>query len=107
MRLIVRNGPTSSAPQVDAKLVGLILKAQEWFAELASGRCSGVAEIAENAQVSTSYVTRVMHLAFLAPDIVERIVSGKAPSELNAERLGRMGALPMEWAAQRELLGIG
>lgn len=107
MRLIVRNGATPEAPQVDAKLVGLISKAQEWFAELASGRCSGVAEIAENAQVSTSYVTRVMHLAFLAPDIVERIVRGEGPPDLTAERLGRMGPLPIEWAAQRKLLGIG
>lgn len=75
-------------------------------AALASGRCSGVAEIAENAQVSTSYVTRVMHLAFLAPDIVERIVLGEGPSNLTAERLGRMGPLPMAWAEQRELLGM-
>ena len=107
MRLIVRNGAIPEAPQVDAKLVGLISKAQEWFADLASGRCSGVADIAENAKVSTSYVTRVMHLAFLAPDIVERIVRGEGPPDLTAERLGRMGALPMDWAEQRELLGIG
>ncbi|MGE0704186.1 MAG: recombinase family protein, partial [Vicinamibacterales bacterium] len=73
---------------------------------LASGRCRGVGEIAANHDVTTSYVMRVMPLAFLAPDIVEAIVAGKAPSGLTAERLRRMGALPVAWDAQRAVLGI-
>ena len=106
MRLIVRNGPTPAAPTIDPKLVALIAKAQDWFASLASGRCRGVGEIAANHDVTTSYVMRVMPLAFLAPDIVEAIVAGKGPSGLTAERLRRMGALPMAWEAQRAMFGI-
>jgi hypothetical protein len=36
--------------------------------------------IAKEERVTSSYVTRVMYLAFLAPDIVERILRGDYPS---------------------------
>jgi hypothetical protein len=46
-------------------------------------------------------------LAFLAPDIVERILRGDHPSELNAERLlKRIVPLPIAWEEQRALLGL-
>ncbi|HEU4458527.1 MAG TPA: recombinase family protein [Methylibium sp.] len=106
MRLIVRDRTIAPAPQFDAKLIALIGKAQGWFAALASGRCKGVAEIAEQDVVGASYVARVIRLAFLAPDIVERITKGEAPPELTTERLSRIGELPMDWQAQRRLLGM-
>ncbi|EWS54645.1 MULTISPECIES: recombinase family protein [unclassified Methylibium] len=107
MRLIVGNGSAPRARQADGKLIGLIAKAQGWFALLASGRCSTVAEVAKQAQISPSYVTRVIYLAFLAPDIVEAIATGEGPLELSADRLTRMGPLPMDWEEQRALLGMG
>lgn len=106
MRLVVKDGVRTSEPRVDARLVTLISKAQGWFADLASGRCSSVAEVAAQSEVGSSYVARVMHLAFLAPDIVERIVRGEAPADLTVDRLCRIGALPMEWQEQRRLLGM-
>ncbi|MEN6584896.1 MAG: hypothetical protein ABFE02_02445 [Sulfuricella sp.] len=51
-------------------------------------------------------MTRVTYLAFLAPDIVQRIVRGDHPLELNAERLLRMVPLPVDWDEQRVLLGM-
>lgn len=106
MRLIVRSEAANGSPRVDAKLVAVIAKAQQWFGMLASGQAAGVGEIASAHQVGSSYVTRVIYLAFLAPNIIERIASGRAPVELSAERLTRMVPLPADWAAQRELLGM-
>lgn len=69
MRLIVGDHTIAVAPHIDAKLIALIVKAQGWFAALASGRCKALTEIAEQDGVGSSYVARVMRLAFLAPDI--------------------------------------
>ena len=54
---------------------------------------------------TSSYVSRVLHLAFLAPDIVQRIASGHSP-QLNARQLIRQVPLPIDWTQQRELLGV-
>ncbi len=107
VRLIVRPAGESATRGVDAKLVALISKAHDWFERLSSGRCGSVQAIAQEEQIaSSSYVTRVIYLAFLAPDIVQRIVRGEQPVDLTADRLIRMGPLPMAWEDQREMLGM-
>ena len=55
--------------------------------------------------MTTAYVTRVTHLAMLAPDIVQKITHGDHPPALNAERLIHLVPLPMDWTEQRSLLG--
>ncbi len=107
VRLIVRPAGESATRGVDAKLVALIAKAHDWFERLSSGRCDSVQAIALEEQIaSSSYVTRVIYLAFLAPDIVQRIVRGEQPVDLTADRLIRMGPVPVAWEDQRALLGM-
>ena len=106
VRLIVGAQGEPAARGVDAKLVGLIAKAHDWFDRLSSGRCDGVQALALEEQISGSYVTRVMYLAFLAPDLVQRIVRGDHPLDLTADRLMDMVPLPEAWEAQRVLLGM-
>ena len=53
-----------------------------------------------------SDVTRFLPFAFLAPDIVEKILDGRQPIELNVERLKKVGPIPADWNAQRRLLGF-
>ncbi|MDO9315298.1 MAG: recombinase family protein, partial [Burkholderiaceae bacterium] len=107
VRLIVRPAGESATRGVDAKLVSLISKAHDWFERLSSGRCDSVQAIAQEEQIaSSSYVTRVIYLAFLAPDIVQRIVRGEQPVDLTADQLIRMGPLPVAWEDQRVLLGM-
>ena len=53
-------------------------------------------------RLRSSYVTRVIYLALLAPDIVQAIVRGEQPVELTADP----GPLPMAWEDQREMLGM-
>ena len=62
--------------------------------------------IAEAEGVSPSYVTRLLRLAYLAPDIVTAIVDGQQPPELNAEKLMRNTRLPLSWETQRKQLGF-
>ena len=106
VRLIVRAPGAAVSRGADPKLVALVAKAHEWLARLISGRCNSVHAIAREEQVTSSYVTRVLYLAFLAPDIVQRIIRGDHPLEWNAARLIRAVPLPLAWDEQRVRLGL-
>lgn len=63
-------------------------------------------QMAEAENVTRSYVYRFIRLAFLSPDIVKAIMTGKAPETLTADKLIRHITLPIDWKEQRELLGF-
>ncbi len=63
-------------------------------------------EIAKEEGVAGSYVTRLLRLSFLAPDIVAAILKGEQPPELTASRLAQWKNLPLDWTAQRKVLGF-
>jgi site-specific DNA recombinase len=64
-------------------------------------------EVARRDGVGKQYVSRLVRLAFLAPEIVERIVAGRQPPELTAQALRtRRFDIPVDWAAQRRALGF-
>jgi DNA invertase Pin-like site-specific DNA recombinase len=106
VRLIVRSPVETARRGPDPKMVALLAKAHDWFARLTSGRCDSVNTIAQDENVTSSYVTRVIYLAFLDPGIVQRILRGDHPLELNSKRLMRMLPLPLAWEEQRTLLGL-
>ena len=73
---------------------------------MTSGRSPSIAAIAKTQQVTSSYVTRVVQLAFLAPDIVQSFARGEHPPHLNERRILREVPLPIDWSQQRLLLGF-
>lgn len=50
------------------------------------------------------YVGKVFACAFLAPDIVEAILEGRQPRDLNFEKLCKH--IPLSWAEQRKQFGL-
>jgi len=65
---------------------------------------SSIADVAEHSGVDRTYIGRLITLAFLAPDIVERIISGNHSAALTPERLRKACPLPRRWDEQRALL---
>jgi hypothetical protein len=63
-----------------------------------------VTEIAEAERLNESYVSRILRVALLAPDIIEAILSGRADQALMLERLER--PLPLRWEEQRHLIRL-
>ena len=57
----------------------LIVKARNWWQRLQQERGPMVSTIAEQEGVNHSYVTRVLRLAFLSPQIVEAIIASFLP----------------------------
>ena len=106
-RLVLDGGHMGeSDARIDPVLVKAIVRGQQWFEDLASGRGGSIAEIAEAKGVSARYVGHLIPLAFLAPDIVASILSGTQPVELTAENLTKRIDLPLAWTEQRTLLGF-
>ena len=54
----------------------------------------------------SNHVGRLIPLAFLAPDIAARILSGIQPVDLTTENLTKRIDLPPGWTEQRTLLGF-
>ena len=106
MRLVIGGG-SGSAPRIDSTILKATARARRWFDDLVSGRADSMVEIGKREGVGKRYVSRMIHLAFLAPAIIEGIVEGSQPPELTAQFLstGR-GDLPLSWQAQEKLLGF-
>jgi site-specific DNA recombinase len=107
VRLILRGPDEGKAQGPNPRLIALLAKAQRWFAALSTGQQPSVMAIAAEHGMASSDVTNTVYLAFLAPDIVERVVAGDHPAWLGTKRLLAMAPLPLDWAEQRRVLGMG
>ena len=84
-------------PQPDGTLIKALARAWRWQRMLDEGRCASVRELSEVERVSLSYISRMLRLTLLAPDIVERILDG-CPARQLAEL---MQPFPVAWERQR------
>jgi hypothetical protein len=90
-------------PQPDRTLVKALARAWRWQKLLDTGVYTSVTEISEAEDIGKSYVSRILRLALLAPDIIEAILAGRADQSLMLEQLER--PLPAGWEGQRQLIG--
>jgi site-specific DNA recombinase len=104
MKFIV-DGIANSAPP-DVTLIRLLVRAQKIGRLLVEMGSSTLDDIAQQESVSTSYVTRLVRLTFLAPDIIAAILAGNQPPELTANKLMADTRLPLDWRGQRTALGF-
>jgi hypothetical protein len=87
-------GATQSR-RLDSALVKALARAFRWKRMLESGEFISAAEIAEREGIAPSYLTRVMRLTLLAPDIVEAVLDGTQPPEVTLDRV--MREVPVQW----------
>ena len=87
---------------IDNAMVKAIAQAFRWREMLENGTHATIVEIAAAEKVNASYVSRVMRLTLLAPDIVEAIMNGRQPAHLKLKDL--LQCLPIGWQKQRNKL---
>jgi len=87
--------------RADSTLVKALARAFRWKRMLEAGEFATIAELAEREGIVSSYMTRVLRLTLLAPDLVEAILDGRQGQEVTLTRV--LGPLPAEWARQVEL----
>ncbi len=85
--------------RIDNTMVKALARAHRWKKQLDSGRYQTVQDLAEAEKINPSYIARVLRLTLLAPDIVEAILDGRQPAELQLDHL--LAPLPVEWERQR------
>jgi hypothetical protein len=66
---------------------------------LDDGVYASASEIGDAENISKSYVSRILRLALLAPDLVEEIVEGRTDQGMMLEQLER--PLPASWEERR------
>ena len=103
--MIIQSG--NQQRPVDHQLFNLIARGFAWREELSSGAAESASDIGKRDGISRPYVSRLIDLSFLAPDIIAAIANGTAPADLSSEKLQSIEALPLSWASQRAVLGFG
>jgi hypothetical protein len=77
-------------------------RAFRWRKLLEVGVYVTVEEIAQAEKINTSYVSRVLRLTLLAPEIVEAILDGRQPADMTLAVL--MRPFPVVWREQARAL---
>jgi site-specific DNA recombinase len=89
------------ASEPDANLVKALARAHQWFGWIVRGEADGIGAIARRERLDRAYVTRVLCLAFLAPEITKEILEGRQPLQPTAKRLINSAlGIPLSWAGQ-------
>lgn len=88
----------SSTSKIDNTLVKALARAFRWKRMLESGEFATIAELADREGIAPSYMTRVLRLTLLAPDIVESIIEGEQDQEITLAIM--LEPFPVEWSGQ-------
>ena len=94
----------SSQSKMDNTLVKALARAFRWKRMLECGEFTTIAELADREGIALSYMTRVLRINLLAPDIVESILNGQQGSEITLAIL--MTPFPTGWNDQMNELSL-
>ena len=72
-----------------------LARAFRWRKMLDAGVYSTINDLAKVKAVNATYVSRILRLTLLCPDVVEAILDGRQPAELQLDDL--LGALQLDW----------
>ncbi|MCC6983081.1 MAG: recombinase family protein [Bauldia sp.] len=103
-KLVIEGARREDEGRQDPKLIGLLAQAHRALRLLTTGSAGSIQAVATKIGQHPSDVTRILPLAFLAPNIVVGITSGVQPVSLTAQRLKRLTDLPEDWRLQRALI---
>ena len=101
-KLVITPNGMAAAPTPRSRLDSALLKALargfRWRKLLETGHFATIQEIAKAENINPSYISRVLRLTLLAPEIVEAILAGTQPAGLTRAEV--MKPFPMEWQRQ-------
>ena len=96
-KLVLTPGGTAArgAAAADTTLVKALARAFRWRRMMEAGQFATINEMAAAEKINSSYVSRLLRLTLLAPDIVEAILDGRQPDGMTLP--GLMEPLPVQW----------
>jgi hypothetical protein len=87
-----------------AALAKALVRGYRWRRQLMSGSAHSIGAIAKDNGITARYVSRLVRLSLLAPDIIEAILVHRIPSDVTLETLPYI--LPHDRDEQRCLFGL-
>jgi DNA invertase Pin-like site-specific DNA recombinase len=105
MTLLIE-GRAPSPRQPDRSLLRLLAQAGRYRDLVLRNQGQNIAALANEAGVGSSYFTRILRLAFLAPEITQTILEGRQAPSLTAKHLALHTKLDPSWDRQRTQFGI-
>ena len=99
--ILTPDGAPASQPsraRPDSALLKALARGFRWKKMLQEGDYQPLEEIADAENINLSYVSRLLRMTLLAPEIVEAILVGQQPDGLTMARA--MKPFPMEWRNQ-------
>ena len=87
--------------RMDDTLIKALARAFRWKRMLDSGEFTTITELAKHEKIAPSYMTRVIRLTLLAPDIIEAILDGRQGPKVTMKRL--LDPFPADWEQQRAM----
>lgn len=94
----------NNKPNYDHKIINALVKAYKWQQKIDKAGIT-LTKLAEFENISDRYVSRILRLNHLAPDIVRAIIEGKQPRTLKLQDLTSK-SIPDLWQEQREAFGF-
>ena len=93
-----------SQTEVDETLLNALVKAHNWRDKLENSDMS-LRELARKEKVAHVYISKMMKLTYLAPDIIDAIIVGTQPQSLKISDLLK-SPIPASWSEQRTKYGF-
>jgi len=90
----------SPRARIDSTMIKAIARGFRWRKLLETGVYGTIEEIAAAEKINSSYVSRVLRMTLLAPDIVESVLDGRQPTKVTLALL--MRPFPVAWEEQVE-----
>jgi len=84
-------------------MVKALARAFRWRRMLDTGVYGTLEDLARAKRLPPSYVSSILRLTLLAPEVVEAILDGRQMAEVQLDDLLR--GFPLEWAGQHILFG--
>ncbi len=105
LRIVKVDGALGAHTDRDPGLVNLLLTARRWWKRLETEPIT-VAQLARTAGISAAWITKVLRLQFLAPELVKMILAGTQPPQISAAAVTKSGVLPIDWSEQHRFFGL-
>lgn len=86
----------------DPHVLRAVARAWSWRRQLESGAASTIQDIAATEKLSDRFVSRMMRLAFLSPEVLEHLVIRRVPPALSLADLVAVAERP--WAEQMDMV---
>ncbi len=85
---------------IDNTMIKVIARGFRWQRLLYDGTYATIEDLAAAEKINPSYVSRILRLAYLSPNVIQAIMDGKHPAWLTMKDL--LKPFPSDWKIQEQ-----